>query len=138
MHTPSDDHAQRGLASISNARIDLLAGGFDLLHPSANECSGFTNWNDLRTDSHRLRQRVQLMKNLVAAAPVSSALLLLVGCQSKRDTCAQLGALPYLTDEQLSEYWKRLGLERSMPEANTTHRERVISEVRDQKIRAIE
>ncbi len=40
-HTPSDDHAQRGLAPFGHTRIDLLARGVDLLDPAAIQCADF-------------------------------------------------------------------------------------------------
>ena len=37
-HTPSDDHAQRGLASTGHPRINLPSGRVDLLDASSVEC----------------------------------------------------------------------------------------------------
>ena len=51
------------------------------------------------------------MKQISAIAAVAVASLLLAGCQSKRDTCAQfVGEGPYASDELAADYFNRLGL----------------------------
>lgn len=54
------------------------------------------------------------MKRLTPIAAVAVSWLLLAGCQSKRDICAQYAA--HVTEEQLADYWKGLGIEHPMPE----------------------
>ena len=57
------------------------------------------------------------MKRLTPIAAVAVSWLLLAGCQSKRDICAHYAAhAPNVTDEQLADYWKGLGIEHPMPE----------------------
>ena len=62
-------------------------------------------------------KRLQLMKRLAptaAVAVVSS--LLLTACGSKRDICAQHAAALNPSMEQLADFYRLLGIERSMPE----------------------
>ena len=57
------------------------------------------------------------MKCLTPIAVVAVCSLLLAGCQSKRDICAHYAAhAPDVTDEQLADDWKGLGIEHPMPE----------------------
>ena len=61
-------------------------------------------------------KRLPLMKRLAPIAAVAVASLLLTACQSKRDICAQHSAALKPSMEQLADFYKLLGIERSMPE----------------------
>jgi len=57
------------------------------------------------------------MKRISGITAVAVASLLLVGCQSKRETCAQFEVYAeHATYGQLAEYWKRLGIEHPIPQ----------------------
>ena len=61
-------------------------------------------------------KRLQLMKRLAPTAAVAVASLLLTACGSKRDICAQHAAALNPSMEQLADFYRLLGIERSMPE----------------------
>ena len=61
-------------------------------------------------------KRLPLMKRLAPIAAVAVASLLLTACQSKRDICAQHAAALQPSMDQLADFYKLLGIERSMPE----------------------
>ena len=59
---------------------------------------------------------------LKSIAAVAVASLLLAGCESKsdiseskRDICAQHFASSYMSKEEATDYWKRLGIKDEMP-----------------------
>ena len=71
---------------------------------------------EVETADHS-RQGLQLMKRFAPIAAIAAGSLLLVGCQSKRETCAQFKVNSFDSAENV-DYWKRLGIERPMPEGN--------------------
>lgn len=66
------------------------------------------------------------MKCLTPIAAIAAGSLLLAGygyqseADRKREICAQYAAYPFPSDEKLNDFYKRLGIEYPMPEADTT------------------
>ena len=66
---------------------------------------------------------ISTMKRLTTITAVATASLLLMGCQSKRDICAEYLANPRPDgDESLEyiyDYWKRLGISAEVPDTHS-------------------
>ena len=60
------------------------------------------------------------MKRLSTITAITTASLLIAGCQSKRDICLEYLANPrpdgYENLEHVSDYWKRLGINAEIPD----------------------
>ena len=64
------------------------------------------------------------MKRFAPIAAVAVGSLLLAGCQSKREICAQFAAYSLNSDEELNDFYKRLGIEQPMTETKSTNKVR--------------
>ena len=66
---------------------------------------------------------ITTMKRLTTITAVATASLLLMGCQSKRDICAEYLANPRPDGdenlERISDYWKRLGISAEVPDTHS-------------------
>ena len=72
---------------------------------------------------------ITTMKRLTTITAVATASLLLMGCQSKRDICAEYLANPRPDGdeglEQVSDYWERLGISAEVPDNDIDGAERI-------------
>ena len=63
------------------------------------------------------------MKRFAPIAAIAVGSLLLMGCQSKRDICAEYLANPRPDGDEsleyISDYWKRLGISAEVPDTHS-------------------
>ena len=66
---------------------------------------------------------ISTMKRLTTITAAATASLLLMGCQSQRDICAEYLANPRPDGDEsleyISDYWKRLGISAEVPDTHS-------------------